>query len=491
MSPARIYSSILLSLCHAASSAAADRFDDIRAYIRAELVQQSVPSIAVAVAQDGKIIWEEGFGWADREQRIPATEHTLYWLASISKPITATGLMILAQAGKIDLDAPANDYLGNAKLQARIGAAHDATVRRIANHTSGLPPHHQFFYADEPYEVPSMDETIMRYAKLVTAPAERYSYSNLGYGVLGYIIERVSGRSYAEFMRREVFIPLGLTRTSVNIGPGLAPYAATRYGKDGLPLPFYDFDHPGASAIFSSAHDLVRYGLFNLKAHLPDQKAILSDAAIDAMHRSTASTPDGGYGIGFEIRQRNGYHVVEHDGGMDGVSAEMHLFPAVKTAIVVLSNGRSNLPLTTADRIASKLLPKWQPAARHEWPAAEPFVTPPQLLGAWKGVLETYVKDVPLELIFLPDGNVHAKVDDQPLALVNRPSFKDGRFKGDVTARVGTPDTDRYVERISLSVMLRDDVLNGTATASGRDYPRLRNWLQHWVELKKIEDHHR
>ena len=122
----------------------------------------------------------------------------------------------------------------------------------------------------------------------MTAPGERYQYSNLGYGILDHVITRVSGRSYADFMREEVFQPLGLTHTSVNIGPGLEKHQAIRYGTDGLPIPFYDFDHPGGSAVYASAHDLVRFGMFHLKAHLPDQKAILKDQTIDEMQKATA-----------------------------------------------------------------------------------------------------------------------------------------------------------------------------------------------------------
>ncbi len=108
----------------------------------------------MAVAHEGEIIWEEGFGWADRENRTPASEHTLYSLASISKPITATGLMLLVERGKVDLDKPIDDYLGEAKLRARVGDASEATVRRVANHTSGLPLHYQFFYEDEVVPAP-------------------------------------------------------------------------------------------------------------------------------------------------------------------------------------------------------------------------------------------------------------------------------------------------------------------------------------------------
>src|SRR5687767_8310694 len=84
----------------------ADRFEEIRKFIQAEMVAHSVPSLAVAVAQGDRILWEQGFGWADLEQRRAATEHTPYSLASVSKPITAIGLMLLVQQGRIDLDRP-------------------------------------------------------------------------------------------------------------------------------------------------------------------------------------------------------------------------------------------------------------------------------------------------------------------------------------------------------------------------------------------------
>src|SRR5262249_52908084 len=153
-----------------------------------------------------------------------------------SKPFTATAVMELAESGKLDLDRPINDYLGDAKLRARVGDVGDATIRRVLNHSSGLPTHYQFFFADEQATPPSMDETISRYGNLIHAPGERFQYSNLGYGILGYVIARVSGQTYEDFMRRQVFAKLGLTHTSVGVGPGLQPFQAARYGDDGAPL---------------------------------------------------------------------------------------------------------------------------------------------------------------------------------------------------------------------------------------------------------------
>jgi len=173
----------------------------------------------------------------------------MYALASISKPLTATGLMILAERGLINLDSPINDYLGEVKLQPRVGDEAEATVRRVASHTAGLPLHSQHFYEGDLYQPPLIEETIRRYGYLVTAPGERYQYSNLGYGLLGYVISSVSGQSYADFMSEKVFVPLGMNHTSVLLGPDLEESQAVKYTPGGLVVPPCDTDSPGASAI--------------------------------------------------------------------------------------------------------------------------------------------------------------------------------------------------------------------------------------------------
>lgn len=478
-----------------------DVFDGVRDLIKAKLVELVVPSVAVAVAQNGRIIWEEGFGWADWENRIPANEHTMYSLASISKPITATGLMILKEHGLLDLDRPINDYLGEAKLKIWIGSSDEATVRRVANHSSGLSVHWQFFYEDEPYRPPSMDKTIRRYGNLVTAPGEKYQYSNLGYGILDYVISRLSGKSYPDFMREEVFLPLGMTHTSVHIGPRLEKYQAVRYGADGLPIPFYDFDHRGASAVFSSAHDLVRFGMFHLKAHLPEQKAILSDETIDEMQQPTMIIEEGqGYGIGWRVSDNLGYHIISHSGGMHGVSTRLTLIPSEKLAVVVLANAGSRLPGLIVQEILSVLLPEYaKNRARLEAKqkeekekAQEPtpsFKPTPELIGKWSGSVHTYNGEIPLTLWFKESGDVHAQLGDQFKTLLNYVSFRDGYLIGQMMGDIGTEDTNRLPFNLLISLKLRDQVLNGAVTTRSLGRPRARESfaLSHWAELKKQE----
>ncbi len=213
-----------LTLCMATTLALAqpDRFEPIRDTIRKEISAKKVPS--VAVAQNGEILWEEAFGFADVEKQIAATPQTKYSLASISKPMTATALMTLVERGKIGLDRPIEDYLGGAKLKGYAGSTSKATVRRVAGHISGLPLHYHFFLHGEPSQRPSMAETIRRYGILVTRPGENFQYANLGYGLLEYAIEQTSQSSYAEFVQENVFEPLGMEHSDIPTEPDPGPH---------------------------------------------------------------------------------------------------------------------------------------------------------------------------------------------------------------------------------------------------------------------------
>ncbi|MGH7460238.1 MAG: serine hydrolase domain-containing protein [Longimicrobiales bacterium] len=451
-----------------------DRFAGVRATIERALASTSVASITVAVAKDGKILWEEGFGFADREANRKADAHTMYSLASISKPITATGLMMLVEQGKVSLDKPANDYLGRGKISGLAGDARQATVRRVLSHTAGLPLHYQFFYADQSYRPPTMDETISRYGNVVFAPGSLYEYSNLGFGIIDHIVERVSGQPYAAFMRNQVFLPLGLTHTSIDIAPGLEQYAAQRYDAQKRPIPFYAFDHMGASAVYSSAHDLVRFGMFHLKNKSPEQKPILKDATIDLMH---TRVPPAQYGLGWGILDNDlGFRRVSHTGGMPGVSTVLNLYPSENLAVVVLTS--SGAPTgAIAQEIAAAILPAYADSlrARRAQLASGPPAAggragqPPSQLndvaGEWVGTLKTWKATVPFRLSIGSNGEVFATVGDQARVAVNQPALRNNRLSGRFTSVMPTDDVQRWAHTLALGLQLVDGVLKGQVSA--------------------------
>jgi CubicO group peptidase (beta-lactamase class C family) len=417
----------------------------------------------------------------------------MFSLASVSKPITATGVMTLAQAGKLDLDRPVNDYLGDVKLQARVGEDAQATVRRVANHSAGLPWHYEYHFNNPGYRVPTLEETILHYGNLVTAPGERYQYSNLGYGVLGYVIGRLSGLEFSSYMRQEVFLKLGLERTSVGIGPGLEKFAAVRYDEDGSALAYYQSDTPGAGGIYSSAHDVVRFGMFHLKDHLPDQQAILSDASLDEMHRSTVKaedTPPSGYGMGWVIVDHpEGYRVVTHSGGMLGVATDLILVPAEDLAVVVLTNGNGKGVAAAEDLLIQTMLPKWKGIPDTPESDPPPFHAPTELSGDWTGYVHTFVGDRPVRMSFLADGQVLFGVGDQVVSGVRNAQWKEGSFRGIARAELNTPDLTRHEPyNLELNLQARGAELTGSVTAVGMEgVSSARPFaLTHWARLKKV-----
>lgn len=466
-------------------------FSAVENLIHARLKEMGLASLALSIAQNDQILWETGFGWANRAAQKQADEHTIYSLASISKPITATGLMILVERGLIDLDRPINDYLGQAKLTAHLGDITQATVRRVANHSSGLPLHCHFFYEDEGIKRPHMDETIRRYGHLMMPPGETYQYANSGFGLLEYLIERVSGQSYADFLRQEVFIPLNLPRTAVDLPQDLAPYSATRYAPNGEPIPWYTFDHPGASAVWASAHDLVRFGLFHLKTHLPDQKAILTDASIDTMQQPTVrSSEQSGYGIGFRVTENDGgYLTTGHDGAMGGVRTRLILVPEHNISVAVLTNGGShNLPIEIAAELINVLLPGH---VENRTQQQMPLSTPPEwtaqkeLLGNWAGHIHTYNGDLPLHLTFQSDGDIHIKLANQMTTLLNDPVFKDNTLTGRFNADIGTNDANKHPNHLRLNLKLRNQALNGPTHVISTPHNRSGNALSYWTKVEK------
>jgi CubicO group peptidase (beta-lactamase class C family) len=387
------------------TSEEASSFAPVRAFITKELHQQSVPSVAVAVAHHGRIVWEEAFGWADREQPVPATTQTIYRVASVTKAIVGMSLLILSREGRLDLDRPVNDYLGPSPLTVHIGDPAAATVRRLANHTAGLTTHYQSF-PDGPASRPGMEETIRRYGHVFNPPGERFDYSNLGYGILGHVITRVSGRPLADFLVDEIFAPLGMTSSVLADGDDmpepLAARRAAQYGSDGRREVECPCDHVGASSVAASIHDLARLGVFLVGTPLEDQRGILSASERGELFRpTTVAWGDDGYGLGWRSTDRPpGYTKLSAQGGTDSATAILELMPQERLAVAVLVNTGSLLAGEVVERVYATLLPGYPSPGNPDGSVAraappEPALVPSVLVGRFAGLIHTYEGERP------------------------------------------------------------------------------------------------
>jgi len=467
----------------------AQDYQPVRDHVLRVMEERGLPSVSVAVSRGGEILWEESFGWADVEGRIPATPHTPYSLASISKPMTATGVLLLRQEGRVDLDAPLDAYMGEDGLKGLAGPARDATVRRVLSHTAGLPLHYTFFYRNEDVRPPPPAETLRRYGVLVFPPGERFEYSNLGYGLLDFLIQNVSGEPYGAFMDRRVFRPLGLTRTSVGIPPGTEGDWARRYGTEGQLLPFYDFDHPGASAIFSSAHDLVRFGAFHLGYRIGSEDgggqgsrgapSLLPGPVLEEMQTPREPPAGNAYGLGWFVEDEYGFRKVFHTGSMPGVSTMLALYPEHGVAIVVLLNALDREQrVEIARQIAAVAVPGYRDAREQarrsspEQPDPPDPGMPPGGQGGWRGVLATWEGEVSVQMRLNGDGSGTLALGSHPPGQIRDLTFRDGVLTGRVPLHVSTSDALRHTDHVTaLKLVLRigepggAPVLEGQATA--------------------------
>ena len=452
-------------------------FSKARQFIQKHMVKYSNPSIAVAVARRGEILWEEGFGWADRENRIPATEHTMYYMASVDKSFTAVALMILQERKQLELDRSINDYLGTGKLSSPAWNVAEATVRRVANHTAGLTTFNLGKHLP-------IDEIIQRYGVIFWPPGERFDYSNLGHKILDDVVSRVSGMSHSNFMRAEVFWPLGMTHASVGISPGLEKFVAQRYSVSRGLKPI------AGDGVYCSAHDLARFGMFCLKAHLPDQKRILSDATIDAMYDSPVSTGSSGrgkYSLSWWIDDDLfGYRGVLAQGGTDAAQAWLRLIPSEEIVVVALAND-GMMSEVMVHELVSALLPRYaekRAKADEKKTVQNPRETSPPtaLAGTWKGIIKTYREDIPLTFSIAESGDVHAKLGSQLTTVLNDAKFDKQRLRGRMLGDLGVEDTGQERCHLEFHLFLREGALKGAVETA--PYPN----LAFWAELKKATE---
>lgn len=485
--------SFLLTFAIAASGAWAQNvpapaeFASVRDEIAKQIENGAAPSVAVAVVREDKVIWAEGFGYANVEKKTPATADSIYLLASVSKPITATGLMLLKDQGLIDLDKPANDYLPSEKIRAYIGNANDITIRRLANHTGGLPTHYSFFYDN--IAPPSMDETIRRWAFAATRPGSEYNYSNLAFGILNYITEVVSETPWSEFMVKDVYDSIGMTRTADFVRPEQAAEATVQYTRDPagrfVPVAPYEFDHPGASAIWSSANDLARFLRMHLNDGEVDGVRLLSESAAREMRAIGGEGAVSRMGVAWGVSEIYGKTSFAHTGGMPGVGTIVRGFPEDRAAYVVLVNADPS-PLTNniATLITKALYPDAEPSAPSERNNAPEETV--DFAGKWAGRIAHYAGDIPIEIVIENEKDAKIRFGSGPgqRRSLESVQVRGDRFSGAITAFIPTQESFHGVPRLAFNLRRDGDRLTGTVFATAPNY----FGLSFWTELDLVSD---
>lgn len=301
----------------------------------------SVPGVSVAVVENGEYEWSQGYGMADLENFVPATSRTLYRLASVSKPLTATATMQLWERGKLNLDVPVQNY-----CPAFPQKEWPITTRQLLGHLGGIR-HYRGDSQDDPEvgNTKHFDDGITAGLKffandpLVAKPGTKFSYSTQGFTLAGCAIEGISGEKYVDFLRKNVFVPAGMASTVADDRYAVIPFRTRFYHKDKsgrvVNADFLDSSYkiPGGGWL-SSAEDMARF-----------EVAILGDQLVNRATRGVMWTPqktaDGSkndYALGWGTGKELGVADVGHGGGQQGTSTFIMLMPERRAGVVVLSN---------------------------------------------------------------------------------------------------------------------------------------------------------
>lgn len=326
----------------------ADRLDDL---IAAEMKRQNIPGLAVAVVKDGRIVKERGFGVANLEHGIPASSTTMFQSASIGKQFTAALVMLLVEDRKIKLDDRVVSYLPDAPAQWS-----GITIRHLLNHTSGLPRNDSSIDLRRDYSDTELLTSMSKLSLLFT-PGEKWSYSNLGYQVLGMLCTTVSGRFYGAQLRERIFVPAGMDASVIN-DRRLVPRRASGYEwKDGAMIN-EDWVSPSLNAtgdggMYVSARDLARWSLA-LDGEMPLSTSIKGASWTPAV-LDDGSTAD--YGFGWELRSMSGHRALLHGGAWQGFTSHIVRYPDDKLTVVVLANRSRSRPDFVAERIVGFYIP--------------------------------------------------------------------------------------------------------------------------------------
>jgi CubicO group peptidase (beta-lactamase class C family) len=305
---------------------------------RAFVAQRGAPSVAIAVVRGGEPIVMKGWGKADLENDVAATEHSLYRIGSVTKQFTAAAVMQLVDQGKVRL----TDSIG-AHLPTLPAAWRGVTVRQLLNHTSGIPSYTDVGEAWRRRwgEEMSPDSLVALTAArpLTFAPGSSWRYDNSGYVVLGMLIEKVAGRPWGVDIEERFIKPLGLTETLNCLTSPVVPRRVHGYAPEGagwMNAAYLAMTQPyAAGALCSSVYDMARWN-----------RALHTGHLVTPASYALMTTPDGAaaarnYGFGLGRDSLGGHAVITHNGGIHGFSSDNAWVPDAELSITVLTNSGS------------------------------------------------------------------------------------------------------------------------------------------------------
>jgi CubicO group peptidase (beta-lactamase class C family) len=313
---------------------------ELIAALRRELEAEALAnrfSGSVLVAKDGKIIFEQAYGLADREHQLPNTLTTRYRIGSMNKMFTAVATMQLVQAGKLRLDDALGKYL---TAYSNHEVAEKVTIKELLSHTGGVGDIFGPDFDKHRRELRTLDDYVKLYGNRAPEfePGSRWEYSNYGFILLGVVIEKVSGESYYDYVSDHIYKPVGMNATGLEPETQAVPERSIGYTGGGSgdsvrsnadTLPYRGTSAGGG---YSTVEDLLKF------ANALQRNQLVNAESTEALTTGKVDKPEGRYGYGFEERVLKGTRCYGHGGGAPGMNGMLVICPVPGYTIAVLSN---------------------------------------------------------------------------------------------------------------------------------------------------------
>ena len=332
------------------------QIDLFSAWMEGQIEIRGLPGAVVGVVAGDDLVWAQGFGQADIEADRPMETDTRFRMASHSKLFTATAIMQLREEGKLRLDDPVVDYLPWFDFERASPDDPPVTIEHLLTHSSGLPREASSHWID--FNFPTAEEVreLMPYRQAPYSPEVRWKYSNLAYTIAGMVVEEVSGMSWADYLQANIFDPLGMTASSVDVeDPGLAtPYGSRMPDGSRMVFPFVDArGMAAATGLTSTVEDMARFVSAQFREGPRGGDRLLSTSSLREMHRvrMLENTWTRGQGIGFSVQRVDGTLYVGHGGGYPGYTTNTTIQLDSEVGVIVLTNTNDSNPGQIAEEL--------------------------------------------------------------------------------------------------------------------------------------------
>ena len=309
----------------------------------------NIPGVNIALVHKGETVWSEAYGYADLQAGTKMTTDAYVQAGSISKAVTAWGVMKLVEQGRIELDSPVRQYIQQWQFPVSQHSWDEVTVRQLLTHTAGLPLGDIFERYTPQEDRPSLKESLSKQVILRQQPGSSFVYSNIGYNLLELLIEEVSGMAFAEYINAEIFIPLGMDNSSFTWSEDFN--SAIPYGHDakGKAVPVHVYPEKASGGLFASLGDIATFVSAGMTSFNHSDEA-LSPENIAAIYTPMVDVPGfyglvfKSYGLGHFMESLNGTWAVSHGGQGYGWMTHFHSVPETGDGIVILTNSQRSWP---------------------------------------------------------------------------------------------------------------------------------------------------